>query len=138
MELYQPFKNLRHTEFYRFRDVEMNAAYQFLFAPSQQSVYNALIGRIRSDIEMINPSGMPYQVNDKSKGCEALFSFNEKSLVIAGQTPAQFFQTIQFESQYGFKPSGEQAGICHFLPEFLQAEVIAHSSRRLISFSSFS
>ena len=88
MELHQPFKNLRHTEFYRFRDMQVDAAYQFLFAPSQQSVYNALIRRIRGDIEMINPSGIPYQVNNESKGREALLRFNEKSLVIAGQTPA--------------------------------------------------
>ena len=65
----------------------MNAAYQFLFAPSQQSVYNALIGGIRGDIEMINPSGIPYQVDDKSKGCEALFRLNVKCFVLAGQQP---------------------------------------------------
>ena len=88
MELHQPFKYLRHTKLYRFRDMQVDTAYQFLFAPSQQSVYNALIGGIRGDIEMINPSGMSYQVDDKSKGCEALFRFNEKSLIISGKTPA--------------------------------------------------
>ena len=55
--------------------MKVDTAYQFLFAPSQQSVYNALIGGIRGDIEMINPSGIPYQVNYKSKGCEALLRF---------------------------------------------------------------